>query len=179
MLLLLSLLWTLFSTCHSQPCHLPSGDSASCVPITQCGHVTALLGNLQKPLPKDVALLIRESFFCGNKDGQVLVCCPAEGLTVEGDQEDSSVTDRNFCEYQAGIPSTCVLYNKCLPFMEMMSNLRKPLPTSVSSLVASSYLCGVTEDGDKKYPNICCPTAALNSVSSGQNNPVVSNTWFI
>ena len=71
MLLYLLFLMFLFAVGNSNVCYLPAGGSASCVPITQCGHVTALLGNLQKPLPKDVALLIRESFFCGNKNGQV------------------------------------------------------------------------------------------------------------
>lgn len=59
-------------------CHLPSGAAAACVPITECGPVLGLLANLQKPLPTDVSLLIRESYFCGSRGGQVAVCCPRE-----------------------------------------------------------------------------------------------------
>ena len=173
----------IFSFCLTgvlcESCHLPSGSPASCVQIKQCLHVTSLLANLQKPLPKDVALLIRESYFCGTKQGEVAVCCPREGLSDQDDDDDddddgsknTGVEERSYCEYQASVPSSCVLYTKCLPFVQMMANLRKPLPSSVSSLVASSYLCGVTEDeNNRRYPNICCPTAALNDVSSNTDN---------
>ena len=49
-------------------CHLASGKSGLCAPINQCGQVTALLSNLRKPLPRDVALLVREAFFCGSQN---------------------------------------------------------------------------------------------------------------
>jgi len=55
-------------------CQLPSGKAAVCVPIAKCGHLTSLIGNLQQPLPRDVGLLIRDSFFCGANGGAVSVC---------------------------------------------------------------------------------------------------------
>eukprot|EP00091_Calanus_sinicus_P023590 TRINITY_DN8042_c0_g1_i2.p1 TRINITY_DN8042_c0_g1~~TRINITY_DN8042_c0_g1_i2.p1 ORF type:complete len:113 (-),score=20.42 TRINITY_DN8042_c0_g1_i2:62-400(-) len=61
-------------------CQLPSGKAAVCVAISQCGHLTSLIGNLQQPLPRDVGLLIRDSFFCGSSGGSVSVCCPLDGL---------------------------------------------------------------------------------------------------
>lgn len=141
-------------------CHLASGKSGVCAPISQCGQVTALLSNLRKPLPRDVALLVREAFFCGSQSGQVFVCCPHDGLVSSVD-EGKITEDRASCGLQDSISSTCVLYSHCSPFLELMSNLVKPLPTSVSSIVGSSFLCGVTEDVRGRYPNICCPTAAL------------------
>ena len=39
-----------------------------------------LIKNLQKPLPGDVALLIRDSFFCEIRNNQVEVCCPVTGI---------------------------------------------------------------------------------------------------
>ena len=77
--------------------------------------------------------------------------------------------DRGYCQLQAGLEAECVLYSKCSPFVEMMANLRKPLPPSTSTLISSSFLCGATEDEEagKKYPNICCPSAALSLGSSG------------
>ena len=69
-------------------CHLPTGSPGLCVPIGQCGHLTSLLANLQSPLPKDVALIIRESFFCEVKNGAVHVCCPVEGITSSRSQAD-------------------------------------------------------------------------------------------
>ena len=150
------------NSCQEPPssCHLPSGTGGLCAPIQQCSQVTSLISNLQKPLPKDVSLLIRESYFCGSKNGNVHVCCPPEGLNLP-DSEATNQTTRNSCELQNGIHSTCVVYSKCSPFLEMMANLRKPLPSAVSSLVSSSYLCGITEENSRRYPNICCPTAAL------------------
>ena len=44
-------------------CQLPSGKAAVCVAISQCGHLTSLIGNLQQPLPRDVGLLIRDLFW--------------------------------------------------------------------------------------------------------------------
>ena len=35
---------------------------------------------MQKPLPGDVALLIRDSFFCEIRNKQVEVCCPLTGI---------------------------------------------------------------------------------------------------
>ena len=92
--------------------------------------------------------------------GQVFVCCPPDGLISQPDQGEVG-EDRAMCGLQDGLSSTCVLYSKCSPFLELMSNLVKPLPVSVSSIVTSSFLCGVTEDDRGRYPNICCPTAAL------------------
>ena len=92
--------------------------------------------------------------------GQVFVCCPHDGLVSSVD-ERKIAEDRSSCGLQDDISSTCVLYSKCSPFLQLMSNLVKPLPISVSSIVGSSFLCGVTEDERGRYPNICCPTAAL------------------
>ena len=142
-------------------CHLPAGSPGLCVPIGQCGHLTALLANLQSPLPKDVALIIRESFFCGRLGGGVSVCCPPGGVLPPASPPPHTEA-RAHCELQQALPAQCVLYSQCSPFVEMMANLRKPLPPSTSSLIQSSFLCGATEENGKKYPNICCPAAALS-----------------
>ena len=148
-------------------CHLPTGSPAVCVPIGQCSHLTALLANLQSPLPKDVALIIRESFFCGRQGGSVAVCCPTAGV-VPPLSSQPLTQDRGHCELQQGLPAQCVLYSQCSPFVEMMANLRKPLPPSTSSLIKSSFLCGASEEDGKKYPNICCPEAALSPSNAEQ-----------
>ena len=92
-----------------------------------------------------------------------MVCCPQDGLVTPVD-ESNIAEDRAFCALQDGLSSTCILYSKCSPFLELMFNLVKPLPLSVSSILSSSFLCGVTEDErtGSKYPNVCCPTAALH-----------------
>ena len=148
--------------CLSDFCYLPSGGKALCVSISECSHITTLIGNLQKPLPRDVALLIRESFFCGNKAGKVFVCCPVDGLATP--EPEPAIEDRNDCQLQNDLPATCVLYNQCSPFVEMMANLRKPLPPAVPSIVRSSYLCGVQDQGGRKFPKICCPSEALGDI---------------
>ena len=150
-------------------CHLPTGSPGLCVPVSQCGHLTALLANLQSPLPKDVALIIRESFFCGRLGGSVAVCCPPAGV-LPPVSPPPGAEDRGHCELQQGLPAQCVLYSQCSPFLQMMVNLRKPLPPSTSSLIQSSFLCGASQEDGKKYPNICCPAAALSPGSGGKKS---------
>lgn len=142
-------------------CQLASGKAAFCVPIQECGHLTNLIGNLQKPLPRDVALLIRDSFFCGQNEGVVQVCCPLDGLVTQDSTVRPSVPDRGTCGMQDGVPAECVQYNVCSPFVQMMINLKKPLHPAVPSMVRSSYLCGIEETENKRIPKICCPSEAL------------------
>jgi len=168
------------SSCQdlSQPsdpssCQLASGKAALCVPIPQCGHLTNLIGNLQQPLPRDVALLIRDSFFCGFSQDIVSVCCPVDGLVTEVPPQRPSVRDRGTCAMQGGVAAECVQYAACSPFVQMMINLKKPLHPAVPSMVRSSWLCGVDETENKRIPKICCPSEAL-AVAAGNNQ--VSST---
>ena len=48
----------------TRPCRVPTGKSGFCVKQNQCPYISDLIKNLKKPLPGDVALLIRDSFFC-------------------------------------------------------------------------------------------------------------------
>ena len=174
MLAVLLLAWLVVSTVMSDEagpgCYLPTGSPGLCVPVGQCSHLTAMMANLQSPLPKDVALIIRESFFCGRLAGSVQVCCPPGGV-LPPVSPPPLTQDRGHCELQEARPAQCVLYSQCSPFVEMMANLRKPLPPSTSSLIKSSFLCGATEEDGKKYPNICCPTAALRQPDNGEEGP--------
>merc|ERR1719483_1352181 len=152
-------------------CQLPSGKAALCVPIQECGHLTNLIGNLRKPLPRDVALIIRDSFFCGHNDGVVHVCCPLDGLVSPDTGERPFVPDRETCQMQEGVAAECVRYSKCSPFVQMMINLKKPLHPSVPSMVRSSYLCGIDEIEGKRLPKICCPSAALAVTAEVKEEP--------
>eukprot|EP00090_Calanus_glacialis_P037752 TRINITY_DN6531_c0_g1_i2.p1 TRINITY_DN6531_c0_g1~~TRINITY_DN6531_c0_g1_i2.p1 ORF type:complete len:493 (-),score=122.35 TRINITY_DN6531_c0_g1_i2:89-1567(-) len=140
-------------------CQLPSGKAALCVAISQCGHLTSLIGNLQQPLPRDVSLLIRDSFFCGSSGGSVSVCCPLDGLVSPAGRPQ--VRNRGTCEMQGGEEAECVKYSSCSPFVQMMVNLKKPLHPAVPSMVRSSFLCGIDDSTGQKLPQICCPSAAL------------------
>ncbi len=58
-----------------------------------------MLGNLQKPLPGDVALVIRDSFFCPSKPGSsdgIKVCCPIDGIEPPTTAK-STFEDRGTC----------------------------------------------------------------------------------
>eukprot|EP00092_Neocalanus_flemingeri_P046968 GFUD01053047.1.p1 GENE.GFUD01053047.1~~GFUD01053047.1.p1 ORF type:complete len:457 (-),score=101.46 GFUD01053047.1:210-1580(-) len=140
-------------------CQLPSGKAAVCVTISQCGHLTSLIGNLQQPLPRDVGLLIRDSFFCGSTAGSVSVCCPLDGLVSPVGRPQ--VRNRNTCEMQEDVEAECVKYSSCSPFVQMMVNLKKPLHPAVPSMVRSSFLCGIDDSTGQKLPKVCCPSAAL------------------
>jgi len=149
-------------------CHLPAGSAGSCVFISDCPTVKGLIGNLQKPLPRDVKLIIKESFFCGIAEGKPQVCCSSKDLPVV---EEPATEDRPGCLLQDDRPAVCVPFSSCSPFMEMMANLRKPLHPSVPALVRSSYLCGAEDaPSGKKIPKICCPKDALK-VAEPQSEP--------
>jgi len=144
------------------------------VPIGACEHLTNLIGNLQQPLPRDVSLLIRDSFFCGFNAGTVSVCCPVDGLLDPSPDLRPTVADRGSCEMQQGVGAECVQYGECSPFVQMMINLKKPLHPAVPSMVRSSYLCGVEETETKRVPKICCPSEALAASSApvpGRDSP--------
>ena len=64
------------------PCHVPTGETSFCVPLARCTQLTALVKNLQKPIPGDVAKYIKDSFFC-TKRGPAdpsKVCCPFNSI---------------------------------------------------------------------------------------------------
>ncbi len=75
-------------------CHLPTGIPAFCVGLSRCTQVKALVSNLQKPLPGDVALLIKDSFFCGRNDKEALVCCPSEAIVDPSIPADPPIQQR-------------------------------------------------------------------------------------
>lgn len=139
-------------------CLLPSGGLGWCTPLQECDHFVDLLKNLQKPLPKDVGLVLREAFFCENKGGAIFVCCSGDN---KGTEKNLVGQQRNSCELQGGLASECTPYDKCSPFIQLMANLRKPLPRSTPTLIRSSFLCG--QDSERQVPKICCPAAALTS----------------
>ena len=141
-------------------CHLPAGRAAVCVPFAACSHLASLVSNLRAPLPQDVSLLIRDSFFCSGSGAGVHVCCPVEGL-VSPASARPQVRDRPDCAIQDG-PAECVPYSACSPFVQLLSNLKKPLHPVVPALVRSSYLCGTEiEASGRSLPKVCCPSAAL------------------
>ena len=144
-------------------CNLPAGASASCTLLADCPYLLKLIGNLQLPLANDIGLLIRESFFCGGDGGGgVLVCCPTPAHPA------TTPTDNRQCALQNRLEASCTVYSQCPPFVQMMANLQKPLPAAVPAVVRSSFLCGATSDGDKAFPNICCPAEAITKPSSGK-----------
>lgn len=63
-------------------CNLPSGLPALCVALSSCKQITALVSNLQPPLPTDVRLLIKDSYGCPTPEGKTgfHVCCPEDGI---------------------------------------------------------------------------------------------------
>jgi len=156
----------------STNCFLPTGAVGVCAPLSVCSHLTDLIGNLQKPLPKDVGLLLRESFFCsGTGSGGIQVCCPPEGVdkrektNVPVDQ----LEHRGACGLQDGRSAECVNYDICSPFIQLMANLRKPLPQSTPFLVRSSFICG--KDDERNVPKVCCPSEALQPFRDQTSTP--------
>ena len=63
---------------------------------------------------------------------------------------------------QGGEPGSCVIYSQCRPLLDLLSNLRHPLPSEVPSLLQSSILCGREDVNGRNLPKVCCPDGALN-----------------
>ena len=110
-----------------------------------------------------MALLIKETFFCGYKYGQILTCCPRQENT---NFSIDSVSGSGSCSLQQGGPASCVSYNKCPPFTLMINNLIKPLTKAVPFIMQEVYLCGVDTDLGLNVPKICCPDQALATSTS-------------
>jgi len=123
-----------------------------------------LINNLQKPLPGDVGLLLKESFFCGQEAGQILTCCPLEGID-DGEKvlEERSGLGSGKCSLQHGKGATCVKYDDCFPFTLMLNNLRKPFPPAVPMIMKEVFLCGTDSTTGIPIPKICCPSDALSA----------------
>jgi len=155
-------------------CHLPAGRAGVCVPVGACSHLSSLISNLQAPLPRDVSLLLRDSYFCSGSGAGVQVCCSVDGL-LDPSSAQPQIKDRPGCSIQTG-PAECVPYASCSPFVQMLSNLKKPLHPAVPALVRSSYLCGTSQDDSgQTVPNVCCPSAALAALTTPTTTPTTSS----
>merc|ERR1740128_798977 len=144
----------------AKQCSLVSGKPGGCVPLYNCNLLLELIKNLQKPLPKDVGILIKDSFFCGLEKGKIGVCCPAADVKdIPQITQEKEQTDVAQCTYQEGSLGSCVEYTKCFPFIQLLQNLRKPLPPAVPQIMREVYLCG--RDGGTGIPKICCPNDGI------------------
>jgi len=143
-------------------CRMVSGKPGLCVPIRRCSALVELINNLQKPLPQDVGLLLRESFFCGVESGKVLTCCPREGIIDKEKARAGQMVDKGRCQLQYDGPASCVPYTSCGPFGLMLNNLRKPFPNAVPLIMKEVYACGKDASLGFSVPKICCPNDALS-----------------
>lgn len=152
------------------PCFLPTGSATFCVPLPRCRHVKELVSNLQRPLPGDVSLLVKDSFFCPTKNaaGEATVCCPLDGIQEPAVTEGPAVEDFGSCTLQSGEDASCVIYNRCSPFLQMLSNMKQPFPPEIPELMRNSWLCDVKNVGGFSLPAICCPTAGVVELTSQQ-----------
>jgi len=147
---------------EGKSCRVVSGKLGVCLPIRRCEVLVQLISNLQTPLPEDVGLLLRESFFCGQEDGKVLTCCPLQGLGENSTELKPRFGEEDIgqCELQDGRESKCVAYEECSPFRQMLKNLKKPFPEAVPFLIREVFLCGQDTSAGFPMPRICCPKDA-------------------
>merc|ERR1719411_882928 len=146
----------------TRPCRVPTGKSGFCVKQNQCPYISDLIKNLKKPLPGDVALLIRDSFFCPKTESGVQeICCPSEGIDPSIENLPV-IPDRNECAFSlSNQEASCELYSRCSPFLQLLSNLRRPIPKTLPKLMISSFVCGLENVGGFRLPKLCCAKEAL------------------
>lgn len=152
-----------------RPCFVPTGKGSFCVPLSQCSYVRDLVKNLKKPIAPDVALVIRDSFFCPKENPQdrsIEICCPFEGIEP-AIEEKPGFADKSDCLTQTGKPATCALYNDCSPFLQLLLGVQKPVPSTLPKLMRGSWLCGFENVGGFDLPKICCPDEAIIKRDNG------------
>jgi len=144
----------------SRQCHLPPGNASLCVAPDRCPMLNAMFGNLRKPIPGDVSLIISNSFFCprDNPDEDVQVCCPFEGIVDPIPDKRPVIRNKDSCSVQTGEPASCVDYNLCGPLLQLLTNLQRPFPPELSQIMRSGFLCGFSQ---QRLPQVCCPDAAV------------------
>ena len=150
-------------------CHLPTGIPAYCVPLAECKQMTSLISHLTSPLPGDIRLLLLDSFFCGkNDEGKTTVCCPMEGIDPPV-KTKPPVAKKDGCGLQIDQPASCALYSRCSPFLQLLSNLKRPFPPEVPKLMQKGWLCGLDVNNGVRLPKVCCPDAAIDPVKKDFN----------
>merc|ERR1712008_519061 len=88
------------------------------------------------------------------------ICCPLEGIEPQI-EEKPSLPDKEECGTQNGAPASCTLYNKCSPFLQLLLNLKRPIPPTLPNLMQGSWLCGLENVAGFNLPKICCPNDAI------------------
>ena len=76
---------------------------------------------------------------------------------------------RNICNHKSQVQNSsdsapCILtllYNKCTPFLQLLLNLKRPIPPTLPNLMQGSWLCGLENVAGFNLPKICCPNDAI------------------
>ena len=140
-------------------------------PVLDCPMVQEMIQGVK--ITKNIATLVKDSFFCPKENGQIQICCPFDGIEPAPDRKPV-IPDKDECGTQTGQPATCTVYNKCNPFLELLINLKKPIPPSLPKLMQGSWLCGFENVGGFNLPQICCPNDAIKK--DKPSTTVVSTT---
>ncbi len=153
------------------PCFLPTGKAAFCVALKECTYLSDLVKNLQKPIPGDVALLLKDSFFCPRKrpSDDLEICCPLEAIDPPEEDKPPLPDRRGSCLTQTGTAASCAAYNRCSPFLQLLSNLRRPVPRTLPKLMQKTWVCGSENTGGFRIPKICCPNDAILDEPPGRS----------
>ena len=72
------------------------------------------------------------------------------------------------CSIQTGDPASCVVYNRCGPLLQLLTNLQRPFPPELPRIMRSGFLCGF----DQGLPQVCCPDQAVESTQEATPEPL-------
>ena len=104
------------------------------------------------------------------------LCCPKDAIDPPLENAPN-IPDQNECtNVLSGGESSCELYNKCSPFLQLISNLKRPFPKSLPTLMRSSFMCGFDKIGGFSVPKICCPQDALITTTSTTTSTTTTTT---
>eukprot|EP00095_Tigriopus_kingsejongensis_P009515 maker-scaffold624_size122968-snap-gene-0.24 protein:Tk09515 transcript:maker-scaffold624_size122968-snap-gene-0.24-mRNA-1 annotation:"serine protease easter precursor" len=161
LLLCLAQCFTLPQDNTPRSCNLPKGTPGLCVPLAKCTHINALVESLVT-VTNDIRLYMQDSFQCPPNPGQpgFEVCCAVEAITPPTSHKPTTkLLDK--CTLQNNIPSSCAPFAECTPILQLIQNLKRPIPKAVPALLQNSWLCGFETVDGVSQPQVCCPDAVL------------------
>ena len=80
----------------------------------------------------------------------------------------SFVTEQT-CTGAGGRPGSCIIYFRCKPLLQLLTNLKGPsatiltAPPEIQSLLQTNLLCGRQNIGGLNMPKVCCPEESVEN----------------
>ena len=172
----------------ARPCHLPPGNTSFCVGPDRCPMLGALFGNLRRPVPADVSLIISDSFFCSkNKpEDDLQVCCPYDGIVEPAPEKRPTIRTRGtfFSSFRSQVIVFLMTQRRWLILILIVLSFQKFSKKSADGDRFSSarhhIYCTVAYHGFRQMlnpdgrPSVMCRLQSMRSPATTSDEPATS-----